>query len=158
MFLERLNQHLAQRERGRQKLVPAGQHGLAKLYGAFRKRAVVFEKIDEDICVPENSAHSQPSRSRRTYSSACSLAQSSFPVPRSDSNESSVFAALLRADSQSRYQLKRPPYPSGKSSGAGEIFEPSRAGLYGSPLRNKRRRPDAVSYSMRCRAEFGGRF
>src|ERR1700720_638087 len=59
-------QDFAQREGRSQQLIAAVEHLGAKLADGLGEGTVVLEEIDEEVGVPKNATHSQPSRNRRT--------------------------------------------------------------------------------------------
>src|SRR6266849_3918430 len=121
----RLYKQLPYRQRGGEQLVAALRHLLFEDYNLIGKWPEIFEEINIQICVPKDAAHSQPSRRRLTYSSACSSAQICLPEPRSarSGSVSALFAA--ECSLHSRYQFSNSRYSVGRSSGSGVAFEPS---------------------------------
>jgi len=106
--LEGLDEDLAQSECGGQQLIASLEHRPSQIPHALGEHASPFKQVYEQVGVPEDAAHSQPLRSRRTYSSACSSAHSRRPEPSRERSRSTRGPARAAPEDQSRYQVKRP--------------------------------------------------
>ena len=78
----RLDENLAEGERGGERLVVSFDHAAAQRRDPLRAFAPVLDEVHEEVRIPEDPAHPHPSRSRSTQASASSSARSSLPRPR----------------------------------------------------------------------------
>src|SRR6266852_5178153 len=124
----RLYKQLPYRQRGGEQLVAALRHLLFEDYNLIGKWPEIFEEINIQIGVPKDAAHSQPSRSRLTYSSACSSAQICLPEPRACRRGSVSARFRVAVALHWRYHSSSSAYSAGSSPGSGVTFDPSRPG------------------------------